>query len=86
MILRTIYKHMKDKKGNVSSHCGFRNMKSRLNKLKAFYNEVAASVNKRRGADIAYLDFTRAFDTIILIIDILMEYGLGKQTVSCPVH
>lgn len=80
-ILRTIYKHMKDKKGNMSSHCGFRNIKSHLNKLKVFYNEVAASVNK----NIAYLDFTRAFDTVTLIIDILLEYGLGKQTVPCPV-
>lgn len=68
---------MKDKEGNVSSHCGFTNVKPGLNKLKAFYNEVTASVNKGRGADIAFLDFAGAFDTVTLNIDILMEYGLG---------
>jgi len=80
IILRNISKHMKDKKGNVNIHHGFTKGKSCLKNLKVFYNEVIASVDEGRGADIVYLDISKAFNTVSLNIltDVLMEYGLDK--------
>ncbi|KAK4825534.1 hypothetical protein QYF61_000111 [Mycteria americana] len=77
IIVRTISKHMKNKKGNVSSDHGFTKGKSCLNNLKAFYNEVTALVDKGR---YCLSDVSKAFNTVCLniLIDILMEYELDK--------
>lgn len=82
VILRTIFKHMMDKKGNLRSEWEFTKGKSCLNNLKVFHNEITASVDKRRGADIFYLDLSKAFNTVSLniLIDLLMEQELDKWT------
>lgn len=53
-----------------------------MNNLKVFHNEITASVDKRRGADIFYLDLSKAFNTVSLniLIDLLMEQELDKWT------
>lgn len=82
VILRTTCKHMKDKRGNVSSDWEFTKGKSCLNNLKAFYNETIASVYKRRGADTFYLYLSKAFNNVSLniLVDILMEQERDKCT------
>lgn len=47
VILRTIFKHMKDKKENVKTECELTKVKSWQNNLKVFCNETTASVDKR---------------------------------------
>ncbi|KAK4828527.1 hypothetical protein QYF61_026949 [Mycteria americana] len=58
--------------------------KSCLTNLINFYNEMTGLEDEGRAVDIIYLDFSKAFDTVShkILIDKMMKYGLGEQTVS----
>lgn len=69
---------MKDKKVIKSSQHRFMRRKSCL-------ANPAASSDEERRADVVYLNFSRAFDTVsdYILIDKLMKYVLDKLTVRC---
>lgn len=61
--LETIFKHHKDKEVTGSSQQGFMKGKSCLTYLTSFYKKMAGLM---RRLDVAYLDFSKAFNTISL--------------------
>lgn len=63
MLLEAISKHLK-KKGTESSQDGTVKRKSYLANSAAFYDSVICSVDKMRWADIIFLNFSYAFDTV----------------------
>ena len=56
-----------------------------LDQLINFYDEVTNLVYERTAADIVYLDFRKAFDTVAhkIPIEKLLMYGLDEQTGRC---
>ncbi|GAB0176922.1 mitochondrial enolase superfamily member 1 [Grus japonensis] len=69
-------KHMIGK----SQH-GFTKATSCLTNLIIFYDKVTCSLDVEGAVDIVYLDFSNTFDTVPLIVDKLMCYGLDKWSV-----
>jgi len=58
LVLITISRHIKDKKGTGNSHHGFTKGKSFLNNLMNFNNETTGLTEERRSVDIVYPDFS----------------------------
>ncbi|PKU35336.1 rna-directed dna polymerase from mobile element jockey- hypothetical protein [Limosa lapponica baueri] len=54
-----------------------------LTSLITFFSEILGLVDERRAMVIAYLDFSKTFDTVShkIIIEKLMNWGLDEQTV-----
>lgn len=54
-----------------------------MTNLIALYSEMTAYVNEGRAADVFYLNFTKAVDTVShnILADKLMKYWLDKWTV-----
>ena len=77
VFLENVSKHMKDKKVNGTSHHGFTKGQACLTNLIAFYNEMTGLLDEGRAADVVYLNFCKAFDTVSCNIDKLTKYGLG---------
>ncbi|KAK4807014.1 LOW QUALITY PROTEIN: hypothetical protein QYF61_000343 [Mycteria americana] len=67
-----------------SSHHGFTKGESCLTDLITFYDETTGLVDEGGAADIVYLAFGKAFDTVSrkILIEKLMKYGLDEQTVG----
>ncbi|KAK4806997.1 hypothetical protein QYF61_000326 [Mycteria americana] len=67
-----------------SSHHGFTKGESCLTDLITFYDEMTGLVDEGGAADIVYLAFGKAFDTVSrkILIEKLMKYGLDEQTVG----
>ncbi|GAB0177906.1 mitochondrial enolase superfamily member 1 [Grus japonensis] len=80
LIMKTIFRHMNNKKAIRSSQHGF--TKGKLTNLN-LYDETTCLINKERARDIVYLDFSKAFNTVshMILIKKLMKYGLDEQTV-----
>lgn len=57
LFLKTISRHVKEKKIISSSQQGFSKGKPRLSNLLCFYNEITIPVDERGAADTAFLDF-----------------------------
>ena len=83
LILETICRHMNNKQIIRNSQHGFTKGKSLLTNLITFYDEMTGLVDKGRAVDIAYLNFSRAFDGAAckILADKLLLYGLDRQTV-----
>lgn len=57
LFLKTISRHVKEKKIISSSQQGFSKGKPCLSNLLCFYNEMTILVDERGAADTAFLDF-----------------------------
>ncbi|KAK4830517.1 hypothetical protein QYF61_011459 [Mycteria americana] len=83
LILKTISRHMNNKKVIRSSQHGFTKGKSCLTNLD-LYDETTCLVNKGRARHIVCLDFSKTFNTVshTILIKMLMKHGLDEQTES----
>jgi len=83
LILEVISKQVEGKKVIKTSHHGFREGKSCLTNLMAFYNGMTGWADEGRAVDVVYLDFSKAFDTVSHNIHIgkLKECGLDELSV-----
>lgn len=74
---------MKDKKVIGSNQCGFTNRKSCVTNVMAFQNDMISLMDEGKALDIAYLDFSKAFDIVSynILIDQLTKQELDKWTV-----
>ncbi|GAB0183279.1 mitochondrial enolase superfamily member 1 [Grus japonensis] len=85
LILGVINKHVEEKKVIRSGQHGFTRGKSWLTNLIAFYDDMTSWVDEGRAADVLYLDFSKAFDTVShnILISKLRKCELDEWTVSC---
>ncbi|PKU27092.1 rna-directed dna polymerase from mobile element jockey- hypothetical protein [Limosa lapponica baueri] len=80
ILLEVMSKNMEDREViRDNQHC-FTKDKSYLTNLVVFYNGVAASVDKKRAADVTYLEFCKAFDMVPsnILAYKLDKYGFDK--------
>ncbi|KAJ7412657.1 rna-directed dna polymerase from mobile element jockey-like [Pitangus sulphuratus] len=64
-MVETISRHMKDKEIIRISQHGFTKGKSCLTNLMNFSDEMTGLVDEGRAVDIDYLDWSKAFDTVL---------------------
>ncbi|GAB0176045.1 mitochondrial enolase superfamily member 1 [Grus japonensis] len=83
LILDVISKHVEEKKAIRSGQHGFTKGKSCLTNLIVFYDGMTGWVDERRAAEVVYLDFSKAFDTVShnILIGKLRKCGLDEWTV-----
>jgi len=63
-ILSALTQHVKDNQGIRPSQHGFMQVRSCLNNLISFYDQVTRLVDEGKAVDFIYLDFSKAFDTV----------------------
>ncbi|GAB0175728.1 mitochondrial enolase superfamily member 1 [Grus japonensis] len=82
LILGVINKHVEEKKVIRSAQHGFTNGRSCLTNLIVVYDGMTGWVDEGR-ADVVYLDFSKAFDTVShnILIGKLRKCGLDEWTV-----
>ncbi|PKU30008.1 rna-directed dna polymerase from mobile element jockey- hypothetical protein [Limosa lapponica baueri] len=83
LILDAISKHVEEKKVIGSGQHGFTKGKSCLTNMIAFYDVITGWLDEGRAADIVYLNFSKAFDTVShsILIGKLRKRGLEEWTV-----
>ncbi|PKU32031.1 rna-directed dna polymerase from mobile element jockey- hypothetical protein [Limosa lapponica baueri] len=88
LILDFISKHVEEKIFIRSGQHGFTKGKSCLNKMIAYYDIMSGWVDEGRAVDIAYLYFSKAFDTVShnILIDKLRKCRLDETTVRWIVN
>ncbi|KAK4824795.1 hypothetical protein QYF61_019463 [Mycteria americana] len=84
IILSAITLHGEDNQGIKPSQHGFRKGRSCLTNVISFYNKVTCLVDEGKAVDVAYLDFSKAFDTVShgILLEKLAAHGLD----GCTLH
>ncbi|KAK4825273.1 hypothetical protein QYF61_026074 [Mycteria americana] len=82
IILSAITRHIENNHGIKPSQHGFRKGRSCLTNLISFYDKVTRLVDEGKAVDVAYLDFSKAFDTVShgILLEKLAAHGLDGCT------
>uniref|UniRef100_A0A803SSX5 Reverse transcriptase domain-containing protein n=1 Tax=Anolis carolinensis TaxID=28377 RepID=A0A803SSX5_ANOCA len=83
IVKEVVCKHLETNAVIANSQHGFTKNKSYQSNLISFFNRVTSWVDTGNTVDVAYLDFSKAFDKVPhgLLANKLVKYRLGKTTV-----
>ena len=84
IILSAITRHVQDNQVIRPSQHGFMEGRSCLSNLVSFYDQVTLLVDEGRAVDVAYVDFSKAFDTILhnIVLEKLAAHGLDRYALT----